>query len=125
MFKNLSIFLIMDIFFACGAIYSQNELHGSIWWPNLNYLDVCDMTLLLVRPLTRFLWFILIESAYYPRSQGALMHNRLISNLVTQIRSRFDMLKKLSSVLTVPLSIGHSNRDHATSSKRWRSERFD
>ena len=46
--------------FACGAIYSQNnvlktffkfemipELHGSIWWPYLNYLDVCDMTLLL------------------------------------------------------------------------------
>ena len=22
------------------------ELHGSIWWPNLNYLDVCDSTLL-------------------------------------------------------------------------------
>ena len=23
------------------------QLHGSIWWPNLNYLDVCDSTLLL------------------------------------------------------------------------------
>ena len=23
------------------------ELHGSIWWPYLNYLDVCDMILLL------------------------------------------------------------------------------